>query len=94
VRATSPSGVADYEGRVAWSGELGFGVRPPEVGQSRPESEADTREADVILSHPGEPGGHPVDTPIDELGHVGEPAEPDGEGSKHAEGDGHGEDQR
>ena len=23
-----------YEGRVGWSGELGFGVRPPEVGQS------------------------------------------------------------
>ena len=35
VRATSPSGGADYEGRVAWSGELGFGVKPPELGQSR-----------------------------------------------------------
>ncbi len=34
VRATSPSGRADYEGRVQWSGELGYGVRPPEAGQS------------------------------------------------------------
>ena len=33
MRATSPSGDADYEGRVNWSGELGFGVRPPEKGQ-------------------------------------------------------------
>ena len=34
VRATSPSGAADFEGKVAWSGELGFGVRPAEKGQS------------------------------------------------------------
>ena len=34
MRATSPNGVAAYEGQVAWSGELGFGVRPPEEGQS------------------------------------------------------------
>ena len=33
MRATSPAGDADYEGRVNWSGELGFGVRPPEQGQ-------------------------------------------------------------
>jgi NADH-quinone oxidoreductase subunit I len=33
MRATSPSGSAEYEGRVGWSGELGFGVRPPEQGQ-------------------------------------------------------------
>jgi NADH-quinone oxidoreductase subunit I len=40
VRATSPSGAADYEGRVAWSGELGYGVRAPEKGQTadRPDS--------------------------------------------------------
>ncbi len=29
VRATSPSGMASYEGRVSWSGDLGAGVRPP-----------------------------------------------------------------
>jgi NADH-quinone oxidoreductase subunit I len=34
MRATSPSGAAAYEGQVLWSGELGFGVRPPERGQS------------------------------------------------------------
>jgi NADH-quinone oxidoreductase subunit I len=34
MRATSPSGAAEYEGRVNWSGELGFGVREPEKGQS------------------------------------------------------------
>jgi len=33
VRATSPSGQAAYEGKVAWSGELGYGVRAPERGQ-------------------------------------------------------------
>ncbi|MCU1429471.1 MAG: NADH-quinone oxidoreductase, chain [Actinomycetia bacterium] len=29
VRATSPSGMAEYEGRVSWSGDLGHGVRDP-----------------------------------------------------------------
>ena len=33
MRATSSSGQAAYEDRVNWSGELGFGVRPPETGQ-------------------------------------------------------------
>jgi NADH-quinone oxidoreductase subunit I len=34
VRATSPSGAASFEGKVQWSGELGYGVRPPEAGQT------------------------------------------------------------
>jgi NADH-quinone oxidoreductase subunit I len=34
MRATAPSGRAVYEGRVGWSGELGFGVRAPEHGQA------------------------------------------------------------
>jgi len=34
MRATSPSGNAAYEGEVQWSGELGYGVRTPEGGQS------------------------------------------------------------
>ncbi len=34
MRATSSSGRSDYEGRVNWSGELGFGVRAPEDGQT------------------------------------------------------------
>jgi len=40
MRATSPSGVAAYEGRVQWSGELGYGVRPPEGGQSQHRDDA------------------------------------------------------
>ncbi|MEA2685528.1 MAG: NADH-quinone oxidoreductase subunit [Actinomycetota bacterium] len=34
VRATAPSGDAGFEGKVAWSGELGRGVKPPEDGQT------------------------------------------------------------
>jgi NADH-quinone oxidoreductase subunit I len=34
VRATAPSGDAAFEGIVAWSGERGYGVRPPEKGQT------------------------------------------------------------
>ena len=34
MRATSPSGSAAYAGRVLWSGELGYGVRAAEQGQS------------------------------------------------------------
>ena len=30
VRATAPSGDANFVGRVGWSGDLGHGVRPPE----------------------------------------------------------------
>jgi NADH-quinone oxidoreductase subunit I len=34
MRATSSSGSAAYEGKVGWSGELGYGVRAPELGQT------------------------------------------------------------
>jgi hypothetical protein len=34
MRATSPAGNAAYEGQVQWEGELGYGVRHPEGGQS------------------------------------------------------------
>jgi NADH-quinone oxidoreductase subunit I len=33
VRATAPNGDADFIGRVGWSAELGYGVRPPEPTQ-------------------------------------------------------------
>jgi len=33
VRATSPGGVAAYEGRVLWSSDLGYGERAPEPSQ-------------------------------------------------------------
>ncbi len=34
MRATAPSGKAAYEGTIGWSGELGYGVRAPELGQT------------------------------------------------------------
>ena len=34
MRATSPAGDHRYEGTVHWAGELGYGVREPEQGQS------------------------------------------------------------
>jgi NADH-quinone oxidoreductase subunit I len=37
VRATAPSGDADFEGVIGWSGDLGYGVRRGERGQSGPE---------------------------------------------------------
>ena len=54
MRATSPSGNAAYEGRVQWSGELGYGVRAPEGGQSGNRDDAATgiREIrDVFSAH-------------------------------------------
>jgi NADH-quinone oxidoreductase subunit I len=42
MRATSPSGSAEFEGRVQWSGELGFGVRSAEGGQSPVRDDATT----------------------------------------------------
>ncbi len=42
MRATSPGGDVDYEGEVAWSGELGYGVRAPEGGQSGRRDDAAT----------------------------------------------------
>jgi len=42
MRATSPSGAAGYEGKVQWSGELGYGVRAPEAGQSGNRDDAAT----------------------------------------------------
>ena len=50
VRATSPSGAARYEGRVQWSGELGYGVRPPEAGQT-----VDNVPATVVEEVTGDP---------------------------------------
>ncbi|MCC6338497.1 MAG: NADH-quinone oxidoreductase subunit NuoI [Acidimicrobiia bacterium] len=49
MRATSPGGRAVFEGRVAWSGELGYGTRPPEVGQSA------TPEPGIVADPPASP---------------------------------------
>ena len=54
MRATSPSGAADYEGKVQWSGELGYGVRAPEAGQSPDRDDAatgNTAVRDVMALH-------------------------------------------
>ncbi len=39
MRATAPGGKAAFEGKVGWSGELGYGVRAPEAGQTAVEIE-------------------------------------------------------
>src|SRR3546814_17401127 len=59
VRATSPSGDADYVGRVAWSGELGFGVKAPELGQAADDlpTEATTPADDHGHDHDDDHGG-------------------------------------
>ena len=40
MRATAPGGAAEFEGIVAWSAELGYGVRSPEGGQPLEEAQA------------------------------------------------------
>jgi NADH-quinone oxidoreductase subunit I len=47
MRATAPSGSAEYIGKVAWSGELGYGIRAPELGQTAPQADEEAEpEAD------------------------------------------------
>ena len=41
MRATASSGDADFEGVVAWSGELGYGVRAPEPDQATAAADRD-----------------------------------------------------
>ncbi|MEO1061470.1 MAG: NADH-quinone oxidoreductase subunit NuoI [Actinomycetota bacterium] len=61
MRATSPSGDASYQGRSHWSGELGFGVRAPEAGQTA------TVEADEPAADDGHDDQH--DDQHDDHGH-------------------------
>ena len=58
VRATAPSGDADYIGKVAWSGELGFGVKPPEQGQAAPEPEVVDEPDQPTTDADHDHGGH------------------------------------
>lgn len=44
MRATSSSGSAAHEGKVAWGGELGYGVREPEKGQSKGQTKGQSEE--------------------------------------------------
>ena len=55
VRATAPGGDRDYVGRVGWSGELGFGVKDPELGQTAP---APAPAQGSGAAHGGGHGGH------------------------------------
>ena len=56
MRATAPSGDADFVGIVAWAGELGYGVRAPEGGgRVEPEVAADLPAAAVAAPVVTEP---------------------------------------
>jgi NADH-quinone oxidoreductase subunit I len=55
MRATSPAGDARYTDTVAWSGELGFGVRPPDGAQEPGAHSTGLSEADA---HRTRPEGH------------------------------------
>ena len=57
MRATAPSGNAAYEGRVGWSGELGYGVRDPEGGQAHEDAPAE-----VLFSDDHDLLGHDEDS--------------------------------
>ncbi|MBT5139858.1 MAG: NADH-quinone oxidoreductase subunit NuoI [Acidimicrobiaceae bacterium] len=46
MRATSSSGDHRYEGSVHWAGELGYGVRAPEIGQSGATDPSETHEGE------------------------------------------------
>ncbi|HLI01341.1 MAG TPA: NADH-quinone oxidoreductase subunit NuoI [Acidimicrobiales bacterium] len=49
VRATSPAGAAALEGVPQWSGELGYGIRPAQPGQSDPEADDVSADTDKSL---------------------------------------------
>jgi len=62
VRATGPAGAAAFEGRVLWSGELGYGVRAPEPPQAERDA-ADATGAYMVREveagdMPRQAGGH------------------------------------
>ena len=57
MRATSPSGSAEYVGKIGWSGELGYGVRAPEKGQTMLD-DVPPDDADAEDETPDDHGGH------------------------------------
>jgi NADH-quinone oxidoreductase subunit I len=56
MRATASAGSAEHEGRVAWSGELGYGVRAPEAGQEH--EDPVEPEVEPVHGHPGDDHDH------------------------------------
>ncbi|HPB46015.1 MAG TPA: NADH-quinone oxidoreductase subunit I [Microthrixaceae bacterium] len=57
MRATSPGGDARFENMVAWSGELGYGVRAPEGGQPLEREQAAQAAAAAHDDHHDDHGG-------------------------------------
>jgi NADH-quinone oxidoreductase subunit I len=58
MRATAPSGSAAFEGRVAWSGELGYGVRAPAPEGGQAVEDALPAAAPAPAEHDHGHGGH------------------------------------
>ena len=56
MRATSPSGDADFVGEVGWSGELGYGVREP---GARPGRRARRPDAETVADGAGSSSSSP-----------------------------------
>ena len=79
MRATSPSGSAEFEGVVGWNGELGYGVRAPEAAQDV--KDAVTTPLTMIDEHSdhGHAHDHGLDgTDVDGDGHHVHPDEDGG----------------
>jgi NADH-quinone oxidoreductase subunit I len=73
MRATAPSGAAEFAGIVAWAGELGYGVRPPERASIEDEAGPVPEGAHDHVAHGHHDHGHD-DHGHDDHGH--EPAAP------------------
>jgi NADH-quinone oxidoreductase subunit I len=67
VRATAPSGNADFEGRVQWSGDLGYGVRAPEPAQAERDAWQDDEYAVAHDAH-GAHDSHGAHAPESDTG--------------------------
>ena len=69
MRATSPSGAADFEGVVQWTGDLGFGVRAAEAGQTGVRDDAATGIKSIRAAFSRHLA--PEDVPLDQRGIAG-----------------------
>ncbi len=58
MRATAPAGRADYQNKIGWSGELGYGVRHPEKGQTFADKAVDRAEESEVHEQGDHDGGH------------------------------------
>lgn len=63
MRVTSPSGSAAWEGSAVHSPELGYGLRPPERGQSISSSVLDSLSDEASSGESPESGSSAADTP-------------------------------